>query len=261
MKNFVAYIPVVFAVSLSACHPQEASSPVDSKPDVLENADSLIPVDTTAREEVKQVAKEVDMPAADLNWSFFYKDRRTPEILDKYKRALKIVVDQADMHGTMDNVSRRIGDWFVIGINDDKRDDPELKVTDAPDVDHVFTYVVDLANGKVIAQNDFAALRPLFNALDLIHRKPLDSANEQKFLNSLAALVASVANKHWRFVEPMEGQSYPNGVGAPELEIKGDTAIFTFFISGGGMASSFTKNQLTIAPAEITFNAEIVMPE
>ena len=34
---------------------------------------------------------------------------------------------------------------------------------------------------------------------EILHRQPLESVDEeQSFLNSLAALVASVADKHWR---------------------------------------------------------------
>ena len=254
-------ILVASVTALSACHPQETSSPVDSKTEVVEKnevVENTANTTDSAAQEVKQETKEVKMPQVDSKWSFFYQDRRTPELLANYKKALKIVVDQANMHGTMENVSRRLGDWYVIGIDDGIREDPRNLPTDAPMIDHVHTYVVDLANEKLIEQNDFAALRPLFDGLDLVHRQPLDSLSDEKsFLNSLAALVASVADKHWKYVEPIQGQRFPPGVGGPRLEIKGDTAIFTYFVSGSGMMMSYTQNQLTITPSAITFNSEL----
>lgn len=254
MKRVIGLIPAALMLSLSACHPQEASTPVDSNPEVVKDAENSVQAEAPAQE-----VKEVNMAAVDSTLGFYYKDRRNADLQAKYKQALKLIVDQMDMHGTMENTSRRFGDWYIIGIDDNIRENPETMPTDAPAADHVFTYVVDLNSQKVIAQNDFVALRPLFDALDLVHHQPSDSADdEQRFLGALAALVASVADKHWRFIEPMTGQHFPDGVGGPKLEVNEDTAVFTYFTSSSGMRISFTKNQLTISPKEIVFNSEIM---
>ena len=253
VKRLAVFTSFSIAFTMAACHPQETSSPVDSARDeVLNHAENS---------EVEVQKDEVKMPAVDTNWSFFYRERRTPELFDRYRQALKIIVDETGIKGTVETTSRRLGDWFVIGIDDGIREDPSTLPLDAPPIDHVHTYVVDMANKKVIKTNDFAALRPLFDALDLAHRQPLETDEEEmKFWGSLATLVASVAVNRWKYIEPISGQRFPDGVGGPSLKMNGDTVVFTYFVSGGGMMMSFTKNELVVSPKEIVFNSELWHP-
>ena len=255
MKFPIHFTSIAIACSVVACHPQETSSPADSRPEMTENTDEAV-VTATPSQDTQDV--EVKMPAVDTNWNFLYRERRTPELFERYRQALKLIVDETGIKGTVETTSRRLGDWFVIGVDDGIREDPETIPLDAPAIDHVHTYVVDMANQKVIQTNDFAALRPLFDALDLAHRQPFESVeDEKKFLGSLAVLIASVANNRWRYIEPISGQRFPPGVGGPMLEIEGNTVTFTYFVSGSGMMMSFTRNQLVVSPKGIVFNAEI----
>ena len=261
LKNLILMSLLAAALAMTACHPKETASPVESVSDNIDNKDvSADASNTNAPSEDKNIQGDsMNTPAVDENFKFFYREKRNQEIVDKYKHALQLIKAHDGLSGTMDNTSRRIGDWYVVGVDDNIREDPSQMPTDAPAVDHIHAYVIDMANDKVIAQNDFMALRPLFDALNLAQRKPFDDVDdENKFLGSLAALVASVATGKWRYIEPISGQRFPEGVGAPRMKVEGDVVTFTYFVSGSGMMMHFTRNTLTISPKEIVFNSELV---
>jgi len=252
---------VAVAFVMTSCHPKETASPVETVSDSIDNKDTSEAVDNTnaPSQDIQKKGDSMNTPAVDDNFKFFYREKRNQEVVDKYKHALQLIKAHDGLSGTLDNTSRRIGDWYVVGVDDNIREDPAMMPMDAPAVEHVHAYVIDMANDKVIAQNDFMALRPLFDALNLADRKPFDDIDdENKFLGSLAALVASVATGNWRYIEPISGQRFPDGVGAPRMKVEGDVVTFTYFVSGTGMMRSFTENTLTISPKEIVFNSQLV---
>ena len=236
----------------TGCHPTPEPSAVSQEP---------------AEESAEPAQPQAETPKRDAvvgnEWQFFYKERHdNPDAVEAYKRALKLVVDKTGISGTLSTISRHIGDWYII-IVETKDDRPrDMIPLDAPAPDLTKAYLVNMAAEEMIQPGDYIAARPLFRGLHLDKHIPDPNPdNEKQYLGSIAIALSAVAFSHTRYIEPITGQVFPEGIGGPSLRVGPNGAVFTYYIASTGMMQSFTVCTLKVSDTSYSFASDIWKPE
>ena len=228
------FLLVILALFFTGCHPTPEPSAVT--PESAEPAAESVP-EPIAEAQAEPVREAV----VGDKWEFFYKERRDEAKLNVYKRALQLLKDQLDVNGTLSSISRHIGDWYLIIVEIEDKTPPEMIPLDAPAPQTEFAYLVDMAAEKVIRPGDWIAARPFYRGLHLERHTPsADPEAEKEYLGSIAATLSAVSFSHTRYIEPITGQQFPEGVGGPRLSIGANGAVFTYYIASTGMMYFFT---------------------
>ena len=250
-----ALLLAVLALLITGCHP--TPEPSNVAPETAENAAEPAP----AQAPEPQTAP-VREGVVGTEWGYFYKERRDEANLEVYKRALTLVKEQTGTSGTLSNVSRHIGDWYLIIVKIEDKTPPEMVPLDAPPPDTERAYLVDMAAEKVVQTGDIIAARPFYRGLHLDrHVASADPDIENDYLGSVAATLSAVNFGHTRHIEPISGQRFPEGVGAPTLSVGPNGALFTYYISGRGMMYSITECKLRVSDTAYEFTSDIFRPK
>ncbi len=245
------------ALSLLVCGCHPTPEPSSAAPETPESAADPAP----AQSPEPQTAP-VREAVVGTEWGFFYKERRDEASLDIYKRALKLVKDQTGTSGTLSTVSRHIGDWYLMIIEIEDNTPRDMIPTDAPPPDTERAYLVDMAAEKVVQTGDILAARPFYRGLHLDRHVPsVDPDVESSYLGSIAASLSAVNFGHTRYIEPIQGQRFPDGVGGPRLSAGPNGALFTYYISGRGMMYSITECKLRVSDTAYEFTSDIFQPK
>ena len=250
-----ALLLAVLALLTTGCHP--TPEPSSAAPETPENAAEPAP----AQAPETQTAP-VRVGVVGTEWTFFYREKQDPAKLEGYKRALKLVKEQTGISGTLSNISRNIGDWYLMIVEIEDNTPPEMVPLDAPPPDRERAFLVDLAAEKVVQTGDILAARPFFRGLHLDKHVPsADPEIENTYLGSIAASLSAVNFGHTRYIEPISGQRFPDGVGEPRLSASPDCAVFTYFISSRGMMRFFTVCKLKISDTVYEFTSDTYDPD
>ena len=175
-----------------------------------------------------------------------YEEESNPQITTIYNRAFALIKRSNDRFLNASMFCYRSGDWYILEVNlSPLFFDGYERTTDVGSCSRGTreVYVLDMIHDRIIQKDDFDALKTVFETLKT--RKPHHNDNEErKYLYHITTILLAAAEPGSMFIEPHDGQHFPEEVDFPKYEIQGETLIYNWFELSGGMAYSITKHTI-----------------
>ena len=185
---------------------------------------------------------------SEIDWEYMFMN---PDKADDYQDAANLVHDIPASFVLVNN-SKRYGHWFILTFRPKR--DPDLSILDEEPED--VTFLVDMANRRVVAAEDFEAARPLFDRLlaRVDHYADIDAQERLVSIDDIAQVATVIKSKKMWNVEgsSLLPDTFEFNNYMPVFEKKSDKTTITFYISKQVTLVDRQCMVLTITPHSIT---------
>ncbi len=190
---------------------------------------------------------QAGLPALGNAWVMRVMERKNADIVAKYDQAFALIQAVEPKATQLQSYCWRSGDWYIVSVKlEAEPTDQRLVATDdgyhSPRLSAV--YLLDMANERIVAREDWQAIAPLFNAL--MKRKPLsDRDDEHDFIRESVLAINLVATGTDNYLSPTSGQRLPKEVDHPKIVVKNGVLTATWYVNGTGMARRIDRHVVT----------------
>jgi len=222
MKKVIVMGIISALLNFFGCSSSPETAPANKSDNTTTEAnidDSTKPADSATNDNSSKTDEAAGV-AYDLNaeTQFYYKFQNT-ENAAEYERAAKVIKDANGVTGDMSSSSKRFAGWFMIEFEAAKSD---IEALDGP-APKKPSYLVDIANNKVVATNAFEDAKPLIDRVLAVYDSIDSNRKKSGLLDGLCGIVSTIAHGDMNFI------GAGNGSNEPELKKENDATIIVFY--------------------------------